>query len=169
LAPIQGAPQSLTEGRYENTGGNDLVGPCGDYCGGCGNHNGLIRQTAVLMREFAGLYGFEFRSRGAFDFNELLKGLEWFIDIDECPGCHRGGGPSWCEVKKCCLEKGLRICFECVEFPCPKIDMVADPDTEERYERFKEIGFECWVEEQQRKAREGYEIHLQKVVSLRPE
>lgn len=35
------------------------------------------------------------------------------------------------------------------------------------YKRLKEIGFEKWVEEQTQKAKEGYEIHLQKVASLK--
>ncbi|UCH57674.1 MAG: DUF3795 domain-containing protein [Candidatus Bathyarchaeota archaeon] len=145
-----------------------LVGPCGDYCGGCGQYNGFVKQTAMLMREFSDLYGFVIRSKGVFDFEEFVKGLEWFIKMERCPGCHGGGGPSWCDVKRCCPEKGLRLCFECEEFPCKKIERVADPDTEDRFRRFKEIGFERWVSKQTRKAEEGYEIHLQKVVSLKP-
>lgn len=145
-----------------------LVGPCGDYCGGCGLYNELIRQTVEQMREFAELYAFELRSEGAFDFKEFLKGLEWFIDEAECPGCRKGGGPPGCEVRRCCFEKGLRICFECEEFLCSKLKVYADPDTTNRHERFKEIGFERWVEEQAQKANEGYEIHLQRVVSFRP-
>ena len=149
-------------GRY------DLVAPCGDYCGSCGQYNGLIRETAKQLKEFAALYGFEFRAQGAFDFKQFVKGLEWFIDKATCPGCRQGGGPTWCEVKKCCFEKGLRICFECEEFPCSRIKNVADPDTMDRHKRFKEIGFEKWVEEQMKKANKGYEIHLQKVASLKP-
>ena len=147
----------------------DLVAPCGDYCGGCGQYNGLISETAKQMRELADLYAFEFRSEGAFDFKQLVRGLEWFIENAKCPGCRQGGGPPWCEVRKCCFEKGLRICFECEEFPCSKLKDYADPDTMDRYERFKEMGFERWIEEQVQKANEGYEIHLQKVATLRPE
>jgi hypothetical protein len=145
-----------------------LVAPCGDYCGGCGQYNGLICKTAKQMREFADLYGFEFRSEGEFDFRQFVAGLEWFIKNAICPGCQQGGGPAWCEVKKCCSEKGFCICFECEEFPCSKIESVADPDTMDRYKRFTEIRFERWVEEQAQKAKEGYEIHLQKVLSLKP-
>ena len=54
----------------------DIVAPCSDYCGGCGQFNGLISETAKQMREFAALYGFEFRSEGAFDFKQFVKGLE---------------------------------------------------------------------------------------------
>jgi len=145
----------------------DLVAPCGDYCGGCGQYNGLIVETARQMREFAELYGFEFRSKGAFDFKQFVKGLDWFIENAKCPSCQQDGGPPGCEVRKCCSEKGLHICFECEEFPCPKFKEYADPDTMDRYNRFKEIGFEKWVEEQMQKAKKGYEIHLQKVASLK--
>jgi len=145
----------------------DLVAPCGDYCGSCGQYNRLIVETAKQMREFAELYGFEFRSKGAFDFKQFVKGLDWFIENAKCPSCQQDGGPPGCEVRKCCSEKGLHICFECEEFPCPKFKEYADPDTMDRYNRFKEIGFEKWVEEQMQKAKKGYEIHLQKVASLK--
>jgi hypothetical protein len=144
----------------------DLVGPCGDYCDGCGQYNGLIRQTALQMRDFADLYGFERRSKGAFDFNEFVKGLEWFINVDGCPGCRER--VRRCIVRDCCSEKGLRICFECNEFPCSDMENVTDPDTIDRYRRFKEIGFERWIEEQRQKVDNGYEIHLRKEVSLKP-
>jgi hypothetical protein len=38
----------------------------------------------------------------------------------------------------------------------------------DRYKKFKEIEFEKWVEEQAQKAKDGYEIHLQKSVILKP-
>jgi len=149
-------------------GNYELVASCSDYCGSCGQYNGLIRETAIQMKEFTDLYGFEFRSKGLFDFEQFIKGLEWFIENAKCPGCQQGGGPTWCEVKKCNLIKELRICFECGEFPCSKIKYVSDPDIMDRYKRFKEIGFEKWVEEQRQNAKEGYEIHLRKVIHLKP-
>ncbi len=120
------------------------------------------------MKEFAKLYGFEFRSKGKFDFDQFMRWLEWFVENAKCPGCRQGGGPIWCEVKQCCFEKRLHICFECEEFPCSRIESVADPDTVDRFERFKEIGFGKWIEEQEQKVKEGYEIHLLKVASLKP-
>jgi len=145
----------------------NLVAPCGDYCGGCGQYNGLIGETAKQMKEFANLYGFEFRSKGVFDFKQFLNGLDWFIENAGCPSCQQGGGPSWCEVKRCCLERGLRMCFDCEEFQCSKFKEYADTDTMDRYKSFREIGFEKWVDEQLKKAKEGYEIHLQKKASLK--
>ena len=147
---------------------SDLLAPCSDYCGGCGQYTGLISETARQLREFADLYGFEFRSQGAFDFKQFVAGLEWFIEGAACPGCWQGGGPPWCEVRKCSSEKELRICFECAEFPCAKFEEYADTDTMERCARFRELGFDRWLEEQVQKASDGYEIHLQKTVGLRP-
>ncbi|UCC49755.1 MAG: DUF3795 domain-containing protein [Gemmatimonadota bacterium] len=146
---------------------HDLVAPCGDYCGGCAQYSGLAVTIARHMRALADLYGFEFRARGAFDFAEFLKGLDWFVAHATCPGCREGGGPAWCQVRGCCVEKDLLLCFECDDFPCAKLDEVADPDTMDRYQRYRELGLQAWVDEQARRAERGYEIHLQKVVSLR--
>lgn len=34
-----------------------------------------------------------------------------------CGGCHADdcAGAAWCEVRKCCIEKGISHCFECGE------------------------------------------------------
>jgi len=53
----------------------DLVAPCGDYCGGCGQYNGLIVETARQIRELASLYGFEFRSEGGVRFQAFCEGI----------------------------------------------------------------------------------------------
>jgi len=140
-------------GKWENM----IVARYSDHCDDRGQYSGIICQTAKQMREFADLYGFEFRSEGVFDFKQFVKALEWFIENAECPGCKQGGGFPSCAVKKCCFEKGLRVCFECEEFPCSKTNDVADTDTTDRYRRFKEVGFERWVAEQTQKAREGYD------------
>jgi hypothetical protein len=39
---------------------------------------------------------------------------------DTCAGCRSDGcaGKEWCQNRSCCIEKGLRGCWECPEFPC---------------------------------------------------
>lgn len=34
-----------------------------------------------------------------------------------CKGCHADdcAGSDWCEVRRCCIEKGLHHCFQCEE------------------------------------------------------
>ena len=51
----------------------DLVAPCSDYCGGCGQYNGLNVETARQMSEFAALYGFKIRAGGEFDFKQFVN------------------------------------------------------------------------------------------------
>jgi hypothetical protein len=63
----------IDKNRVWENGKIGLVAPCGDYCGGCGQYNGLIVETARQMREFADLYGFEFRSERAFDFKQFVN------------------------------------------------------------------------------------------------
>lgn len=46
----------------------------------------------------------------------LVCGLCSYRNV--CPGCREK--TEDCEVKKCCLEKGLGHCFECEEYPCDK-------------------------------------------------
>jgi 3-methyladenine DNA glycosylase AlkD len=41
-------------------------------------------------------------------FKQFVKGLEWFIENAKCPACRQGGGPPWCEVRKCCFERHLQ-------------------------------------------------------------
>ena len=44
---------------------------------------------------------------------------EWF----KCQGCRGDRSLRWspdCELEECCtVEKGLKLCSECDEFPCP--------------------------------------------------
>lgn len=38
----------------------------------------------------------------------------------DCAGCRNEGcsGKEWCEIFRCCREKGLCGCWECREYPC---------------------------------------------------
>ena len=144
----------------------ELLGPCGDYCGGCAEYIGLVADTARQLKELLQTYAYEYRCQGAFDFAELARALQWIVDNAGCPGCQQGGGPPSCQVKACSAEKGLSLCFECEDFPCSKLEEVSDPDTTERRSRFKELGFDAWLREQADMAREGYEIHLRRVPTL---
>lgn len=52
--------------------------------------------------------------------NEIARcGLACFLCRPEtsCGGCHADEcfGKDWCEVRKCCLERGFEHCFECSE------------------------------------------------------
>lgn len=143
-----------------------LPGSCGDYCGACAEYTGLIADTARQLGELVNTYAYEFRSEGVFDFSELTKALQWLTENAGCPVCRRGGGPPSCQVKTCCAEKRLLICFECDEFMCSKPEEVAYSDTAERCARFRELCPQAWLREQAIKAHKGYEIHLRRIPTL---
>ena len=87
----------------------DLLGPCGDYCGGCAEYMGLITDTARQLKESLDTYGYEYRSRGAFDFAEFARALQWVIDNEGCPSCQQGGGRPWPGESLLCRERPLDV------------------------------------------------------------
>lgn len=84
-----------------------------------------------------------------------------------CKGCleQKGHFPwgSNCETYECVIGKGLRFCFECEEFPCPKLQPASEganffPHNMKVYNlcRMRLIGVEKWAEEESLKIREKY-------------
>ena len=37
-----------------------------------------------------------------------------------CVGCHENSRAGWCKVRSCCMEKLLKSCADCAEFPDPR-------------------------------------------------
>jgi len=142
-------------------------GICGVYCGQCASWNHKIQVIAGELKRLVDLYRFEWLKQisPGFSFTEFRKGLEWFAAV-RCSGCKAGGGPPMCEARKCAEEKGLRSCLLCPEFlMCEKTTYHREtyPQTIEGYKRVKEVGFEKWLEEQEEKAKAGFDMcgHLQ--------
>ena len=109
----------------------DLIAYCGLYCGDCFGHGcgpDLARDLRKKLREEK--------------FNRVSKGLskyfKEFNDYDTCydvlgamvrlrcrSACREGGGNPNCRIRKCCIKKGLRGCWECTEFEsCEKFDFL---------------------------------------------
>ncbi|MEM2598916.1 MAG: DUF3795 domain-containing protein [Thermoproteota archaeon] len=64
-----------------------------------------------------------------------MKGLDWFANSG-CPGCLKGGGMPRCEVRACCLQRGLKNCYFCGEFSgCEKLGY--QKETEENYDNIQ--------------------------------
>jgi hypothetical protein len=39
---------------------------------------------------------------------------------EKCKGCHENSKATWCGVRSCCMEKQIKSCAECAEFPDPR-------------------------------------------------
>ena len=146
-----------------------LVGYCGIYCGTCGMYRGRI--YAKIAQEFlevirAAGYPDELTINMTsappdFDFNEFLKGVEYFSNEGSgayCQEpCKQGGGVA-CNNRLCAKEKGVEICYECKDFPCEHVSSTFEKDPEKRkdYERFKRLGFDGWIRFHAKRAEKGY-------------
>lgn len=84
-----------------------------------------------------------------------------------CKGClgQQGRFPwlSGCATYQCVMDKGLRFCFECSDFPCPKLQPAADgaarfPHNMKVYNlcRMKAVGVDKWAEEEAHQIRDRY-------------
>jgi hypothetical protein len=78
-----------------------------------------------------------FRGDPGFSFAEFRKGLMWFLDHPECPGCKNGGGFDQCPIRLCANQRQHAHCYECPDvetckhiavifqrYPEPKVKML---------------------------------------------
>lgn len=85
-----------------------LVAPCGIYCGDCGAYK--VKDDPSLGES-------------------INRVVNW--NGVPCPGCRPVGGNcqftnGLCETYACVTEHNVEFCFECPEFPCPKLNPSAD-------------------------------------------
>jgi hypothetical protein len=153
------------------------------YCGACCNACALsprftaLKEAAVLINELIEVHGLQNwipqawlpEAPNMFDFNEFRKGLDFFSKANSfyiCQkGCKDGGGFAECIMRKCCRERGLDICFDCTDFPCNKVEW--DPVRMKRAEEYKRLGRDKWLQEQEKKARQGFELYADKYYQVR--
>ena len=131
---------------------------CGLYCGLC-TARGRTAQQAKTLRETMRKDGYEHWGAELPNFNEFWAFLSDLSDPDKtCPGCRQDGGPPFCGIRKCARRKGVDICAFCDEFPCHRIDALAEgyhmliPDSQ----RLRKIGIDAWIVEQEERAATGF-------------
>lgn len=107
-----------------------LIGYCGLYCGDCPGYKGEIPDLARDLRKKLR----ESRVDRASPFlAKVHKGYKNYKQFDEVLGllmkmhckkiCRERVKAPACEIRKCCLEKGIQGCWECEEFEtCNKPD-----------------------------------------------
>jgi hypothetical protein len=85
-----------------------------------------------------------------------------------CKGCRREDGahfhlPQGCATLDCVKEKGVELCSDCNDFPCPFLAPLADqaakyPHNMKLYNlcRIKKVGLDRWIEEEAGQIRKKY-------------
>ena len=134
-------------------------GVCGVYCGQCASGNGRLRLFALELKRLTDVYlrWMENVDVG-FDYSEFRKGLNvisnWRCNCLDNEDCHVGN-------KQCAKEKGLRSCLECTEFPsCDTTEYQRKryPFVMDSYRKVQTEGFEAWLEEEEKRARDGVDM-----------
>ncbi len=144
-----------------------LYGKCGAYCGNCGRFNDRPRAAATRFLAIVegsgqakGLTEERYRSYppeiGA-HYVEAKRHLTVLAETIGCWGCHGGGGPRECEIRRCVDERGVALCFECPEFmteagPCTKFEggwleacSVTVADLVKNHKEWAQLGLEGWL------------------------
>jgi hypothetical protein len=112
----------------------DLIAYCGIYCGDCFIGQGKVADLARDLRKELRAYHFEKMAKS-------FSKVPFFAELKDYPQCYdvlgalvklrcnktcrEGGGPPFCEMRKCCRQKGIDGCWECEEFEtCDKLDFL---------------------------------------------
>ncbi|NPD90218.1 MAG: DUF3795 domain-containing protein [Asgard group archaeon] len=141
---------------------NQKLARCGVYCGQC---RGFTEEVTDLAKQFKQWveqdYSWLKDVEESFDYENFLKGLEWFIN-STCPGC-RNSSESWCDVKKCekIQQDIVDNCLVCDEFAnCPYTDYQRNRYSYlfDHIKFIEKEGFDKFLEEEEKKAEEGVRI-----------
>jgi len=125
--------EKASEERY-------LAGVCGLYCGACPVYLGHAEKDPALIEEIPKKFF------AAFDITP-----KYIIDTG-CDGCLSSNPMPWCatcEVRKCASDKGTTWCFECVDFPCKRLqalEMEFQRPLIRNLKEMKEKGVGKWLE-----------------------
>ena len=151
----------------------DLLTYCGLYGGTCARWHEYtaFRELAATLAEWLDAQGYQYwmpTEVKEFDYTKFRKALDFFSKGDTwlvCTNCCKGddGNPN-CEIRKCCRESGLEVCFECGEFPCDVVK--GDTKMMERAEEYKKLGKDEWLRQQVEKADQGFELHTEKYYQI---
>jgi len=151
----------------------DLITYCGAYGGTCARWRGytVFRDLAAVFAEWVDTQGYQYwmpTEVKEFDYTEFRKALDFFSKKDTwlvCQKCCKGGDANPdCEIRKCCKNRGLDVCFDCSEFPCDKVR--GDTKMIERAKEYKKLGKDEWLQQQIEKAKQGFELHTEKYYQI---
>ena len=108
----------------------DLLAFCGLYCGDCPAYKGEIAGLSVNLRQKLKEQNFDQVSqvlseaeKGYKHYPQFSEVLDLLVNLRCKKTCRERVEPTSCQMRGCCLEKGIQGCWECEEFEtCTKLD-----------------------------------------------
>jgi hypothetical protein len=129
----------------------DLISPCGLYCGVCAIHITARDNNSKLMERLVNLYKGGTPAKGTLPNSENLS-----TEDRHCGGCLSDDlfmHCKQCEIRACTNENGYTGCYECDDFPCQHIDnfpMTVSKKVILRSVPYRlEFGTEKWVRDEE--------------------
>lgn len=113
---------------------SSLIAFCGLCCKDCFAYKGTIADLARDLRKELRESKFdktaEFMSQYSFFntfkyYSECYDVLGAIVKLRCKKGCKSGGGPPFCNIRKCCQKKNIEGCWECDDFnKCNNLDFL---------------------------------------------
>lgn len=98
----------------------NFISPCGLYCGVCAIHIADRDSNEKLKKKLLSLYQGNTPGKGILPGSNGLS-----TDAIQCSGClsdRRFMHCEQCAIRDCTMEKGIKGCHQCDEFPCNHIE-----------------------------------------------
>jgi hypothetical protein len=128
-----------------NSEHEELVAPCGLYCGACSIRLAGRRGDHELLKQIAEVVA-------------VQQGQEIQAKDLACNGCLSSDVVAIvcrnCQIRACALKKGIRHCSECADLPCQQLtDFSKDGlphhgEVLKNIDRRHKVGLASWAEEQ---------------------
>ncbi|MBU2510861.1 DUF3795 domain-containing protein [bacterium] len=119
---------------------NELLSPCGLYCGVCAIYIADKENNQKFKEKLAPVYAVkpeELQCKGCMSQDE--DSIFFYCKI--------------CPIKTCAKEKGFEGCYQCDDFPCDHIDKFSIPVGKKVILRaipqWKELGTQEWVKQEE--------------------
>lgn len=132
----------------------DLVAYCGLYCSDCFGYKGTVADLARDLRKELRQSKFD-RFAEAMPFKEFQHYKESYEVLGamvrfRCKkACRGGGGPPFCNIRKCCLKNGLEGCWKCDQIEnCDKLKFLEPVHKDAHIKNLKNIrkvGTKEWI------------------------
>ncbi len=111
-----------------------LVTYCGMCCGDCPAHASKVADMARDLRKELRAAKFQRHAESLAavplfapfkHYGECYEVLGAMAKFGCAKACRGGGGPPFCNMRKCCQRKGIEGCWQCDEFEtCEKLDFL---------------------------------------------